>query len=103
MISIFLEDQVQRMSELANCSTNEALEYLYSQTNYYEEIGLIVYPEDEDFNDPTDSSTVVEEDEMAEYIKANTSLSETLIDKLLIADTKYLVEVGVIDEEGFYE
>jgi hypothetical protein len=103
MISICFEDQAQRMSELAGCSVDEAIEFLCSQTDYYDEIGLIAYPEDEDFNNPIVSSIVVEEDEMTEYLRFNTSLSEDVIEKLLEADTKYLIEVGIIDEEDFYE
>ena len=100
MIFICYEEQAEWMSDYANCEYEEAIEFLEIQQDYYDEIGLNVYPWEEDFGVSIQSDIVVEEDEMADYIESHSSLSNEIIDELLVADVEYLKFVGVIYKEG---
>lgn len=97
---IYFEDHAKRMSELANCSYEEALEFAETQDRYFDVIGLNVYPEDEDYDYPEEYQDVVYDTEMAKYILNNSSLPESLIWELIEADLMYLIEVGLAKEEG---
>ncbi|MCR5848002.1 MAG: hypothetical protein K6G75_07785 [Lachnospiraceae bacterium] len=101
MIFICYEEQAEWMSDYANCEYEEAIEFLEIQQDYYDEIGLNVYPWEEDFGVSIRSDIVVKEDDMAKYIDIHSSLSIETIDELLVADVEYLKFVGVIQKEEY--
>lgn len=100
MIFICYEEQAEWMSDYANCEYAEAIEFLEIQQDYYDEIGLNVYPWENDFGVSIRSDFVVEEDDMTKYIVSHSSLSVEMIENLLVADVEYLTFVGVIQKEG---
>ncbi len=101
MIFICYEEQAEWMSDYANCEYEEAIEFLEIQQDYYDEIGLNVYPWEEDFGVSIRSDIAVKENDMAKYIDMHSSLSIETIDELLVADVEYLKLVGVIQKEEY--
>ena len=97
MTTIIFEEQAGRMAEISGCKYEEAMEYLEAQDEYYDLVGINVYPDGNLQESDLCSDIVVDGDKMEQYITEHSSLSNEMVEALAEAELRYLEEKGLIE------
>ena len=87
-IHIYLDDEAKFISEETGISRETVMEYLLSECDYCDMIGL----NDEERNEPI----ILEVSDMNEYIVERTNVTMTQADKIAQSEIRYYEKVGAI-------
>ena len=87
-IQIYLDDKAEFISKETNISCETVIEYLLSECDYCDMIGL----NDEGRNEPI----ILEVSDMNEYIAERTNVTMTQADKIAQSEIRYYEKIGAI-------
>lgn len=101
-ISIDLDEEAKYLADKTNRTIDEANLYLDAEYEYMEQIGLACQIEENSENNleeqQSDTSIVIDDDEMLNYISEKTGLPIFLVNEFYEAEYDYFKKVGIVNE-----
>ena len=92
-ITLYLGKEAKRLAELTGMSEEVAYAYVLAEDQYYDQIGLNVY-DDEEHVEGCDCLLDIEE--MWEFISSKTGIELEVCELLDAAEIQYYEEIGLI-------
>ncbi len=89
------------IAERTGCTVEQALTYLYVEDDYFDKIGLNVYPDEINqfiLSEEKNSGIVVDDAEVIAFVLERTDLARELIEKIIEAEFAYMGQQGLISE-----
>ena len=96
-----IDEAAAFIAERTGCTVEQALAYLYAEDDYFDEIGLNLYPDENNhlILPPEDTSNIVVDDrEVTAFVLEHTDLSRELTEKIIEAEFAYMEQQGLIFE-----
>lgn len=96
---LYLDKEAAFIAEETGCSLEQVNIFAELEDDYYDSIGLNVYELDIT-HEELRSDVVVEDDDIINFVCGRTDkISRELCERMLEAEYKYFVEIGIIEEE----
>lgn len=95
---IELEDMARYISLRTGCTFDEAMDYQYSQRDYFDTLGLIRWDvkSESELKDLV-SDVVVDDEEMCHYISEDMGIKQYLYERMSMAEMEYLGVIGQVE------
>ncbi len=95
-----LDEQAEWMEEFSGLDYEDAMEYLLTEDEYYDRIGLNYYPdEDGNYADIPRPYMEVDDETLLAFIEENSSLDQETIEVLYDAEMEYLYRNGFLEPD----